>query len=228
MAKANLVKTAQSNIYSRGKRVEYTSLKGKREGQILSKIDRTQPYDETDTVLIKKGESYYWWQFLHGGKNISKTQPRQSQLTQSEFMSCYYSMQEQIEDISVITITNAEELSEFIENIKSNAETLRDETQDKLDGIPDSLQSSPTGELMQERIDEMDEIISQFDDIDVEYDEDIDDINTDVANDLDINTGVDGWEKELPEENVNDKKQEKLQEWVDERIEEIRNVCFSF
>lgn len=224
MARATLVKSAQSDIYSRGKRVEYVSQKGKREGQTLSKIDRTQPFDENDTVLIHKGEPYYWWQFLNGGKNISKTQPRQSQLTQSEFMSQYYSIQEQIEDMA---ITTAEELSEFVESLKSDAETLRDETQEKLDSMPDSLQSSPTGELLQERIDEMEEIVSQLENIEVEYEEDMDDINTDVASDNDIDTDVEGWETELSEEDVEAKKEEKLQEFIDEKVEEIKEISFN-
>lgn len=225
MARATLVKSAQSDIYSRGKRVEYISQKGKKEGQTLSKIDRTQPFDENDTILIHKGESYYWWQFMNGGKNISKTQPRQSQLTQSEFMSQYYSIQEQIEDLA--DITDAGDLSDFIENIKSDAESLRDETQERLDSMPDSLQSSPTGELLQERIDEMEEIVSQLENIEVDYEEDMDDINSDVANDTDIDTDIEGWENELSEEDVEAKKSEKLQEWIDGKIEEIKEINFN-
>jgi hypothetical protein len=34
---------------------------------------------------IKKGDSYYWWKFRFGGKRTSKTAPKASQLTQSEF-----------------------------------------------------------------------------------------------------------------------------------------------
>ena len=54
MALVNLVKSAQKDIYTRGKRVEYVSQKGKQAGQTLSKIDKTQPFDETDEILIKK------------------------------------------------------------------------------------------------------------------------------------------------------------------------------
>ena len=59
MAKVNFVKSARKPIYQRGRRVEYVSKKGKREGQTLSKIDRTLPEDEKDEIFINVGESYY-------------------------------------------------------------------------------------------------------------------------------------------------------------------------
>ena len=50
MARATFVKSARRPIYQRGKMVEYVSKKGKREGQTLSKLDRTIPYDENDEI----------------------------------------------------------------------------------------------------------------------------------------------------------------------------------
>lgn len=47
---------------------------------------------------IKKGESYYWWKFRFGGKHYSRTPPRQSQLTQSEFWGTVWGTQEGIDD----------------------------------------------------------------------------------------------------------------------------------
>jgi len=38
-----------------------------------------------DNDLVKKGESYYWWKFRFTGKCMSKTPPRKSQLTESEY-----------------------------------------------------------------------------------------------------------------------------------------------
>lgn len=46
MARATFVKSAQKDIYTYGKRVEYVSQKGKRKGQTLSKTDKTIPRDE--------------------------------------------------------------------------------------------------------------------------------------------------------------------------------------
>ena len=111
MARANFVKKAQKDIFNYGKRVEYVSAKGKREGQTLSKTDKTIPRNDKDTIFIAKGESYYWWQFQNSPKQYSKERPRASQLTQSGYLSTVYGIAEQIEDFSA---DSAEEVSVFV------------------------------------------------------------------------------------------------------------------
>ena len=51
-----------------------------------------------DNPAVKAGEPYYWWKHAWSAKQYSKTRPRPSQLTQSEFMSEYLSMGEDFED----------------------------------------------------------------------------------------------------------------------------------
>lgn len=114
---------------------------------------------------IKKGESYYWWKFRRGGKRFSKTPPKPSQLTQSDFYSTLYSINEAFDALGSDYI----EVSSFegdIENIKSDLESLKSDTEDKLSNMPESLQQGPTGELLQERIDAIDDLISEFDSLD--------------------------------------------------------------
>lgn len=118
-----------------------------------------------DNPVCKKGESYYWWKFRFGGKRYSLTPPKPSQLTQSEFLGTLYD----IED----SFNTAEDL-DGLKSIQEEVEMLRDETEEKLENMPDSLQYSPTGELLQERIDFCDELISEFDNI--EEDESLDEI----------------------------------------------------
>lgn len=122
---------------------------------------------------IKKGEAYYWWKFRHGGKQYSKTAPRASQLTQSEFLSTIYSIQEEMDDLT----TDNDNLEDFVQDIKDRLQELADETQEKKDNMPDSLQEGPTGELLQERVDGVEEMISELDGIafDNEFDPDSDD-----------------------------------------------------
>ena len=60
--------------------------------------DYTKPADENDTVFCPKGETYFWFKFRYGGKNFSRTRPRNSQLTQSEFYGFIYSFVEAIQD----------------------------------------------------------------------------------------------------------------------------------
>jgi hypothetical protein len=222
MARANFVKKAQKDIFTFGKKVEYVSSKGKREGQTLSKTDRTIPRDDDDTIFISKGESYYWWQFQNSPKQYSKTRPRASQLTQSGYLSTLYGIAEQIEDFSADT---AEELSEFAENIKTELEELRDTTQESLDNMPENLQYSPTAELLQERVDALETAIDEFDGLDLDYDEtDEDELKELVADDLGVDTDSDDWESEITEEQIEEKRQELESEWVQEKLEELQGI----
>ena len=49
---------------------------------------------------IKKGDSYWWWAFMVGGrggpKHYSKTQPKASQLTQSEYLGSIADIQDEL------------------------------------------------------------------------------------------------------------------------------------
>jgi len=222
MARANFVNKAQKDIFTFGKRVEYVSAKGKREGQTLSKTDRTIPRDDNDTVFIAKGESYYWWQFQNSPKQYSKTPPRASQLTQSGYLSTLYGIAEQIEDFST---DSAEELSDFVDNIKTELEELRDTTQESLDNMPENLQYSPTAELLQERVDALESAISEFESLDLDYEEkDEEELEELVAEENDIDTEDENWKEEITEEQIEEKRQELESEWVQEKLEEIQGI----
>ena len=104
-----------------------------------------------DNPVAKKGESYYWWQFYRSGKSYSKTRPRQSQLTRSAYFGTLYSLQEMIEDTEV---TDNDDFTALRDEVASELDNLRDETQSSLDNMAEyNLEYSPTGELLQERVD---------------------------------------------------------------------------
>ena len=69
-------------------------------------------------------------------------------------------MQEEIEDWSGDSF---EEFESLKDDITSQVDDLRSETQDSLDNMPENLQYSPTGELLQERIDALDGVESELD-----------------------------------------------------------------
>ena len=192
MARATFVKAARKDIYTYGKQVEAVHEKGKNAGKPYIKLDRTQPRDEKDTILIPKGSGYWTWCFMNGNPHYSLTQPRQSQLTRSEFLSTYYGIQEEIEDWAP---ENVDEVQEFIDNIKDEVQTLLDDTQERLDNMPEQLQESDTGQMLQERIDECQEIIDQLEAIDGEAGE-FDDVG-------------------------------EAEEWLDEKVGEVKDVCFN-
>lgn len=224
MARATFVKSAQKTIYQNGKRVEYVSVKGKREGQTLSKIDRTIPQDDKDPVFIAKGESYWWWAFKNGGKYLSKTQPKQSQLTQSNYLGQLYTIQEQMDEIEC---NDPADIEGLIDGFKSDLENLRDETQGSLDNMPEGLQQGDTGQLLQERIDACENAISEFENIEFDYEEpDESDIIQELKDEYEgqKEETETGEEWEPASELIEERKQEKAQEWIDEKVSEIQSV----
>jgi len=205
MARATFVKEAKKPIYLHGKRVEYVSKRGKRAGQTLSKIDRNQPQDENDEIIINVGESYYTWCFYGGQPQYSKTAPKRSQLTQNWFKTELYSIQEEIEEYEN---QDPEDVATLVESVIGSIESLRDECQEHLDNIPEQLQESDAGQTLQSRIDALDEALAEFENIDTEFELDIDESERGTMSDEE-------WEEKL-----NDEKQE----WIDNKMSEITDI----
>jgi len=103
-----------------------------------------------DNQVVKKGEPYYWWKFRHSGKRYSKTYPRPSQLTQSEFLSQAYELAERLEDLEEECQT-VEDLKSEVEGIADEIESLGSEQEEKIYNMPDALQESETAELLRGR-----------------------------------------------------------------------------
>lgn len=118
---------------------------------------------------ISKGDSYYWWKFRYGMAIKSLKPPRASQLTQSPFLGELYDIQDEIGSLSA---DEYEGLSDPINEIVDRITALGDQCQESLDNMPDSLQYSPTGELLQERIDAMEGWAEEIDGIDTSVLED--------------------------------------------------------
>jgi len=154
-------------------------------------------------VGIRKGDSYYWWKFRFGGKHKSKTHPRPSQLTQSEFLSTQLSIGERIDGLSSNTF---EELEMEVDEIVSEIRQLGEEQSDKLDNMPDSLQESPTGELLQGRYEACEEWADTLESVDLDVKKpDISDIeDSDLA--------------------VDQTKEQKLEELQDEYQQQLSNI----
>lgn len=117
---------------------------------------------------IAVGESYYHWSFMSGGrggpKQVSKTPPKPSQLTQSEFWGAVYALQE--DDAT----PEFDDLESAIETMKSELENIRDACQEKFDNLPEGFQNGSGGELQQGRIDACEEAINTLESIDTTYD----------------------------------------------------------
>jgi hypothetical protein len=164
---------------------------------------------------IQKGESYYWWKFRYGPKSMSKTPPRQSELTQSDFLSRVYGVQEDLEDLSASDFD--QDIEEERDNVVSELEELRDETQEKHDNMPDQLQESETGQLLQERVDSLDSMISDLQSVDCEIDEES--IRQEIISEYAKPEELTEEQKEEIEEKVREAIEKKRQEIIDELIE---------
>jgi len=105
-----------------------------------------------DNPVCKKGESYYWWKFRYGGKQYSLSYPKASQLTQSEYLGQFYSLQEQVEGLGrPDSREDIEEFADQLESIASEFESLGEEQDEKKYNMPDQLQDSDIGCLLETR-----------------------------------------------------------------------------
>jgi hypothetical protein len=121
---------------------------------------------------IKKGETYYWWKPNFGSKHFSKTPPKRSQLTSSDFKAQLWDLEDGFRSY----FTDVESLESDVENYVSELENLRDTCQESLDNMPEHLQeSSPTGEMLQERLSAMEDWIDGIQGVDLDIDEDLSD-----------------------------------------------------
>ena len=120
---------------------------------------------------IKKGDSYYWWKNRlpgqkAGTKRVSFSRPKPSQVCGNPFTSQVLAFAEQLE-----ALVAEEGLADAIEAIASDIRQLADEQQEKYDNMPESLQSGPTGELLQEREEALNAWADELEAIEVDEDE---------------------------------------------------------
>jgi DnaJ-class molecular chaperone len=114
---------------------------------------------------IKAGESYWWWKFRYGGKYFSKSAPTRSQLTQSSFYSQLYDIQDR-----VAALVGDENLPDEVESIASDLRDLASECEDNRSNMPDQLQDSDTGQLLEERAQALNDAADALEGIDFDMD----------------------------------------------------------
>lgn len=119
---------------------------------------------------IKKGDSYYWWKnrapgARSGVKRISKTRPRPSQTTGNPFMSQVYAIQESMDDCHPESLADIESQRDgWVEEIRALAE----ETEEKLNNMPDGLREGDTGQMLQERVDALNQWADDVENVDLD------------------------------------------------------------
>lgn len=174
---------------------------------------------QKDNDAVKKGESYYWWKFRYGGKHMSRTAPKQSQLTQSSFLSGLYSIQEDIESLTTDDLDQS-----TIDDLVGRLEELRDEAQDSLDNMPEQLQEGDVGQMLQERVDNVEDAISELEGLDMEIDEDAirEEVNDEYKNEIEED------EEEADSAELDSRIEEAIKEKKEELLTELQDINLDF
>ena len=132
---------------------------------------------------IKRGDIYYKWTLRPGGPGArgtlyrSATYPKPWQLTSSPFLQQQYQLEDRIANLG------ARDAGE-IEDIATEIRDLGEEQFEKIQNMPDSLQYSPTGEMLQERADACEQWAEQLESVQVPDDEDDEDERETFVNEL--------------------------------------------
>lgn len=160
--------------------------------------------------------SFYWWKFRYGGKRFKKTRPRGSELTQSEYLSNIYSIQEEVDDADPVY----EDLSSWVDELRDRVQEIADEQRDKRENMPENLQDSYTGCLLEERADCCDNVVSELGSIDIPEGEYADEESDPEPDEDDKSTWGDDEDYETAHDNWTFCKEE----WENEKVAEVKSA----
>jgi hypothetical protein len=158
------------------------------------------------SAKISAGDGYRWWKFRYGPRGVRcmkpECAPRASDLTQSAFYSQLYSIQDSLD--AAVDSRSPEDLRAAADELRS----LGEEMSSNRDNMPDSLQYSETGELLQTRADECESRAS-----DIES----------AADDLENLPDAEDWKQYAEDEGIErdeDESDEEFENRVREKIQE--------
>lgn len=176
---------------------------------------------------ISIGDSYYWWSFRNvsgggSGRFFSKTQPKRSQLTRSEFYSTLYTLEDQASELKAEGYESVGDFEGDATNIRDELEQLKSDTEEKLEAMPDGLKEGDTGQLLQERIDNVEQLISEFDSL--EFSEPEEETTAQDSKEAGTNPQDTKTENDIK----TNEKAERIKARIEEIIEEIQGFNWSF
>jgi hypothetical protein len=173
----------------------------------MPKVTQVTAAKDYPKLGIAKGEKCYVWRvrLSRGGVDCrSKTYPRPSQLN--------FGFAGRIGDIE-LDFDNAENF-ETIEQLKSDLEELKDETQGSFDNMPEGLQQGDTGQLLEERVQNMEQWISDIESAISDYDTAVDGLDDKSAEDLKLDEDADEDEIEAKREEIRGEALDELKEAI--------------
>jgi hypothetical protein len=177
--------------------------------------------------VIKKGDPYKWIKFRYGGKRVKcgSCHFKSSELTQSEFLSQAYSLNEQIDEMD--TDLEPSEIESELQNIAGEFRTLGEECEEKRSNMPDQLQDSETGSMLEERASTCEEVASNLEGVDCDFDEEA--AREEAKTEFEEETTVqekEEMDKDEIEAAIEEKFVEKRKARVEEIIEEARGYSY--
>lgn len=137
----------------------------------MPKVEHRRARKDYPEHGIKKGEMYYYTSLKTGPRSSRELRQKEPfkpwQLTTSEYQATWLQLQDRIE--------NFDGEHSDLEDIISELEQLRDDTQDKFDNMPEGLQQGDTGQLLEERVSELEDLITTLQGIEEPENRDVDD-----------------------------------------------------
>lgn len=112
-----------------------------------------------DTILIAKGEPYYWCKFRYQPKKVSKTPFTSDQLRYGRYGKPEWDEKFSDFENRVNDCVDVEGAEDGANSLREEIEEYRDELQERLDNMPEQLQESS---VLNERIEELESLISQL------------------------------------------------------------------
>lgn len=118
---------------------------------------------------IKKGEPYYWWKFRFGGKRVSKTPPRRSQLTQSSKKAALFDAEDSVSEAIVNVQQGKWSLSDLRCELETAAESVREVAEEYRESASNMESAFPNGspkiDELNERADEVEGMADELDQV---------------------------------------------------------------
>jgi hypothetical protein len=111
-------------------------------------------FDGTEEILIAKGESYYWWKWRFGKKNVSKTHPGNLDRYSGSVTKTYQDLIQRADE--------AIENNERDDDLMSEIMQFKEEREEALSNLEQYFPEGHVNEMLTEMIDELDNKISEL------------------------------------------------------------------
>lgn len=115
-------------------------------------------------ISILQGEGYIWWKFRFGGKHIRclkpECAPKAQDLTQSEWVSRIADFEDALAEIPS---DDAEAAADALESLAGEVREFGEEQASKRENMPEQLQDSDVGTMLEERAGNMESAADELD-----------------------------------------------------------------